>query len=392
VSALTEAELSAVAGVLTDQGVSVLGPLSAELIAGGRSNLTFRLDDGSSQWVLRMPPRSGRTPSAHDVAREHRVTSALRHTDVPVAPAVALCTDESLLGGPFAVAEFVTGRTLQSRADLDTLDDPTVSALLAQLVETLASLHAVDHVAVGLERFGRPNGYAERQIRRWSGQWSLVARNEPDLQRAATELISRLAETVPEQRATGIVHGDFRIDNTLLRLDSPPTVAAVVDWELSTIGDPVADVAMMCVYRHPAFDLIVGGASAWTSLRLPDADALAAAYEGAGGVRLESWDFHLALAYFKIAVIAAGIDHRYRSGSGSGPGFDSAGGSVVPFLEAGLQAIARADGRTGSPARLAVDAGSRGADRSTSSGSPRATDHRSRFDRPSSDDNNGAST
>lgn len=112
-----------------------------------------------------------------------------------------------------------------------------------------------------------------------------------------------------------------------------------MDWELSTIGDPVADVAMMCAYRHPAFDQIVGVPSAWTSDRLPDVGALAEAYEAAGGVPPVDWDFHLALAYFKVAAIAAGIDHRYRSGMGSGPGFDSAGAAVAPYLIAGLDAL-----------------------------------------------------
>jgi aminoglycoside phosphotransferase (APT) family kinase protein len=343
VSVLTAAELSRVAEVLTATGVDLAGPLSSTLIAGGRSNLTFRLYDGSSRWVLRMPPRAGRTPSAHDVGREFRVTRALQGSGVPVAPAVAFCEDESLLGGPFAVAEYVTGRTVQSRADLDLLDDATVDAVIARLIETLATLHTVDHVAVGLELFGRPDGYAARQIRRWSGQWTLVGGAEPELQRQATALGTRLTAAVPEQRSTGIVHGDFRIDNTLLLLGAEPAVAAVVDWELSTLGDPVADVAMMCVYRHTAFDLVIGEPSAWTSPRLPDISALGAAYEAVAGVPLAHWDFHLALAYFKLAVIAAGIDHRHRAGASSGPGFDTAGAAVPQFLDAGLEVLANAD-------------------------------------------------
>ena len=145
-----------------------------------------------------------------------------------------------------------------------------------------------------------------------------------------------LAEHLPEQQSAGIVHGDFRIDNTLLALDGPgsPRVTAVVDWELSTIGDPVADVATMLAYRHPAFDLIMGAPSAWTSPRLPDAPTLAAAYVAAGGLPLVDLNLHLALAHYKIAVIAAGIAHRHRAGSGTGAGFESAGRAVEPFLEA----------------------------------------------------------
>lgn len=141
------------------------------------------------------------------------------------------------------------------------------------------------------------------------------------------------------------MHGDFRIDNAILTLandDGPrrdPDVAAVVDWELSTLGDPVADVAMMCAYRDPVFDLIIGEPSAWTSPRIPDVPALAHAYLAAGGAPLRHWDFHLALAYFKIAVIAAGIAHRARVGAATGPGFDSAGESVATYLDLGLHAL-----------------------------------------------------
>ena len=330
---LTPAELAAVAAVMTAAGTTPAGPLSATLIAGGRSNLTFRLTDGTRRWVLRTAPRAGRTPSAHDVAREYRVTSALRGV-VPVPPPTALSEDESILGAPFTVAEFVDGDCLQSRADLDRLPDAAVDQCVDRLVETLAALHGVDHVAAGLERFGRPDGYAERQVRRWTGQWEHVG-TEP-LEGLAVELGGLLAGSVPEQRAVGIVHGDYRIDNTILLLEETVRVAAVVDWELSTIGDPVAAVALMCVYRHAALDLVLGAPSAWTSPRLPTPDELAARYEAAGGVELAHWDFHLALGYFKLAVIAAGIDHRYRAGATHGEGFDTAGAAVRPLLEAGL--------------------------------------------------------
>jgi aminoglycoside phosphotransferase (APT) family kinase protein len=332
VAELTTTELDAVAQVLADAGAEVVGPLDATLIAGGRSNLTFRLSDGVTRWVLRTPPRAGRTPSAHDVAREYRVTRALGAAGVPVPAAVALCEDESVLGGPFTVAGFVDGVTVQTRVDLDRLDDATVDSCVDGLVETLARLHAVDHVAAGLERFGRPDGYSERQLRRWSSQWEIVG--APALTGLATETAGLLGAASPEQRAVGIVHGDYRIDNTILRLDAPVQVAAVVDWELSTVGDPVADVALMCVYRHPALDLVLGSPSAWTSGRLPAPAELAARYEAAGGVELAAWDFHLALGYFKLAVIAAGIDHRHRAGATHGEGFDTAGDAVAPLLEA----------------------------------------------------------
>ncbi len=338
--ALTAAELSAVASYLRSEGVAVKGGLRGQLIAGGRSNLTFLLEDGRSRWVLRMPPRSGRTPSAHDVAREYRATRALQGTGVPVPPTVTLCTDESIMGCPFAVTRFVEGQCVQSRAALDEIDEATLHLTIDRLTETLAALHRADYQALGLDHFGRPDNYASRQLRRWAGQWELVAQGVAGQKAVGEELRRRLTARLPQQQRASLVHGDFRIDNTLLRLDDRGVqVAAVVDWELSTIGDPVADVAMMCAYRHEAFDLIVGTKAAWTSERLPDVQDLASRYESAGGARLLDWESHLALAYFKIAVIAAGIDHRHRSGAGAGGAGGTAGAAVGPFLEAGLEAL-----------------------------------------------------
>ncbi|WP_245155030.1 phosphotransferase family protein [Nocardioides sp. 1609] len=346
---LTPVELEAVAGVMRDAGVVLERPLTSRLIAGGRSNLTFRLDDGASAWVMRTPPRAGRTPSAHDVAREFRVVKALGPTDVPVAPAVAVCEDESLLGGAFAICGFVDGRAVQARDELEALTDAQLDSTVVALSETLAALHRVDHVAVGLERFGRPDAYAERQHKRWSGQWEIVGTHlDDDVRDLARRLSARLADRLPEQVSTGVVHGDYRLDNTLVRFGDDPgetvTVAAVVDWELSTIGDPVADVANMCVYRDPAFDLVIGSPCAWTSDRLPDVDGLAAAYEKAGGVPLRDFEQHLALAYYKLAVISAGIDHRFRAGAAHGSGFDTAGQAVPLLLGAGLARLAGVEG------------------------------------------------
>ena len=336
---LTVGELAGVARVMRERGVEITGPLEASLIVGGRSNLTYRLRDSASAppadgWVLRTPPRAGRTPSAHDVAREYRVTAALADTAVPVPTARVLHEAPDLLGGPFAVCDYVPGRGIQTRDDLDLLDDADVALVATRLVETLVDLHQVDQVAVGLEDFGRSDGYAQRQLRRWAAQWELVG--DPALTAQSRWVSSRLAELVPPQRATSIVHGDFRIDNTILAPgESAPAglgIAAVVDWELSTIGDPVADVATMCAYRDVAFDLIVGAPSAWASPRLPSVDTLAGLYERSAGGRLDGWEFHLALAYFKVAVIAAGIEHRRAQGSGHGAGFDTAGQAVEPYL------------------------------------------------------------
>lgn len=340
---LTKSELGAVADVLRRAGVETSGPLEATPIESGRSNLTLRLSDGGTQWVLRTPPRSGRTPSAHDVAREFRVTTALAGTGVPVPPAVLLCLDESILGSPFTVSGFVVGRSIQTHDDLALYDDAQVGALTHALVSTLARLHSVDHVAAGLESFGRPDGYAERQLRRWSGQWEIVGPDE-HAQRGR-EIVARLADSIPTQRSAAIVHGDYRIDNTIIAVGGREArIAAVVDWELSTIGDPVADVAMMCAYRDPALDLIHGVPSAWTSPRLPSAQELAGGYEEAGGVELHDFGWHLALAYFKIGVIAAGIEHRYRSSAGTDARLGTAGEAVGPYLGLAWEALRRGEG------------------------------------------------
>lgn len=330
-------DVDAVGGHLVGLGVELNGPLTARLIAGGRSNLTYVMSDAETSWVVRRPPTAGLTSSAHDMAREFRVTEALTRTDVPVPTPLALCEDMSVIGAPFTVVEFVQGRTIRTQADLAALKDEQLAGCVESLVRSLAALHAVDHVAVGLGEFGRPDGYAARQLKRWSGQWAQVA-NGPDGR--AESLAEALRERLPDQKQTSVVHGDFRIDNTLLGDDDATSVRAIVDWELSTIGDPVADVALMCVYRHPALDLILGTEAAWTSDRLPDIDALATSYESQSSVTLQHWEFHMALAYYKLAVIAQGIDHRFRAGATIGDGFDTAGDAVVELLTAGHDALA----------------------------------------------------
>ena len=334
--ATTTLDLPAIGAFLTDRGVGVDGELTAELITGGRSNLTFLVSDGRHRWIVRRPPTGGMTPSAHDVAREYRVARALETTDVPVARTVALCEDLLVTGAAFTVVEFVPGRVIRTQAELDVLDDAAVEACVAGLVSGLARLHRVDYEQIGLSGFGRADGYADRQLRRWSGQWDIVAVEHTEL---AGRLALALSAIIPRQQRSTIVHGDFRIDNTLLDIDEPGVVRAILDWELSTIGDPVADVAMMCAYRHPGLNLILGTRAAWTSDRFPAPELLAARYESEARVRLDHWEFYMGLAYYKLAVIAEGIAHRYRVGATVGDGFDTAGASVREFLEAGLRQV-----------------------------------------------------
>lgn len=331
-------QLQRLRAFLVDCGEHVSGKLRSRLIVGGRSNLTFRIDDERSSWVARRPPDSGLTPSAHDMGREFRVGSALQGSAVPVARTVGYTDDVDVIGAPFSVVEYVRGRTIQSSADLDGWSDAELTGCAYALIDTLVGLHRVDFVAAGLGDFGRTQGYGARQLRRWSGQWEHMEADNP----LADKLLRLLEQSVPEQGSCSLVHGDFRVDNTILDEDDIGQVLAVVDWELSTLGDPVADVAMMCAYRHPALDAVLGFSAAWTSDRFPDADALCSTYESHSGSSLEWWDFYLALGYYKLAVIAEGITYRYRRGATTDEGFDMAGDAVPQFLEAGLQVV---DGR-----------------------------------------------
>jgi aminoglycoside phosphotransferase (APT) family kinase protein len=318
--------------------VPLAGDLRADLIAGGRSNLTYRITDGRTGWVLRRPPRGELTPSAHDMEREYRVVAALHGSAVPVARPVAYCADASVIGAPFAVVEHVAGRVVRTRDDLADLSDTDVHRCAFALVDVLADLHAVDPVAVGLETFGRPDGYLDRQVRRWYDQWSRVATRElPDLE----TLHDRLAETCPADSGSAIVHGDLRVDNAILDADDVGTVRALVDWEMSTLGDPLADLALHVVYRDPAFDPVLGGTGAASSDRMPSPDALVERYLTRSGRDAGPLSFVLGLGYFKSAVIAEGIHQRFVAGHTEGTGFETVGAAVPALAAAGLAALDR---------------------------------------------------
>lgn len=329
-------DLSALRVLLREHGVETDGELTATPLSGGRSNLTFKVSDGTSTWVARRPPLAGLTPSAHDVAREYRVTQALQVTPVPTAKTVALDADGSVMGVPLSVVEYVSGTAIRSQDDLAALTDADIAKVTRSLVGALVTLHAVDHLELGLGDFGRPTGFVARQVNLWSRQWQRVRLTDhPDVERLAR----LLADRVPAGGDTAVLHGDFRIDNTLLDVGDAAPVRAVVDWEMSTLGDPLTDVALMCVYRTPAFDAVLGIPAAWTSPRLPDADSLAESYARGSGRDLADWDFYQALGYFKIAVIAEGIAHRARTSGVAEHSGHRAAEAVPELVSAGLTAL-----------------------------------------------------
>lgn len=335
-SELPGMDVAALTAHLASRDLLPDGPLSVSLISGGRSNLTYEVTTPGARWVLRRPPTAGLTESAHDMVREWRVVSGLQGTDVPVARTVALCEDDEVLGAPFTIVEFVDGSVVRTRDDLEAVDADTLALVTKDLVATLAALHALDIDEVGLSSFGRAEGFVERQVALWWRQWTAVRTQElPDVER----LHQALAAAIPQGGRASVLHGDFRIDNTILSLSSTPGVEAVVDWEMSALGDPLTDAALMCAYRHPAFDAVLGAPAAWTSERLPDAGALASLYADAAGTDLPHWPFYLGLAYFKLAVIGEGIAHRARQGFDSGGGGRSAADATKDLVAAGLTAL-----------------------------------------------------
>ena len=220
------------------------GPLSAQLVAGGRSNLTYLLTDGRTRWVLRRPPLGHVLQTAHDMGREHRLLAALSPTDVPV-PAPLLLAGPDVIGAPFYIMEFADGQVLRDRAQLEQLDDAAATALADELVDVLLRLHRLDPEHVGLGDLGRPEGYLERQLRRWTRQ--LEASHSRDLPEL-TRLAERLRGQLPVSQANAIVHGDYRLDNVVVDTAGRGHILAVLDWEMATLGDPLADVASTLVW------------------------------------------------------------------------------------------------------------------------------------------------
>jgi aminoglycoside phosphotransferase (APT) family kinase protein len=287
-------------------------PFRFERIAGGHSNLTYRVSDsGGNRWALRRPPLGKRLGSAHDMGREHKVVSALGATEVPVAPVVGFCDDESVNGAPFYVMEFVEGPILRGLAETEAFpDEGDRRAIGERVADTLAAIHAVDPDAVGLSDLGRKEDYVARQLHRWKGQFEKSKTRELPL---VDSVHDRLAARIPEQGPATIVHGDYRLDNMILTPGGE--VAAVVDWELSTLGDPLADVGLLMVYwPDPAQAEVALGQPANLAPGFPTREELAARYSERCGRDLADLNFFMALGYWKLAIILEGVYARYASG------------------------------------------------------------------------------
>ena len=318
-------------------------PLTFSFLSGGRSNLTYRVEGGGRSWVLRRPPLGHVLPTAHDMAREHRVLTALRDTGIPVPRTRALCTDEGVTGAPFYVMDFSPGIVIEEELPAGYASTPAERRRIGTaMMQTLAALHAVDWRAVGLEGFGRPEGYLARQVQRWSEQWERSKASDVPL---ISELIRRLGAALPESPAATLVHGDYRLGNLALDPADPGRVVAIFDWEMATLGDPLADVGYTLVYWGEPEDAPgARGPGRYASVTCAPGfqrrAELVAEYSRASGRDVTSVEFYEVLALYKLAVISEGIYARHLQGKTVGRGFENLTRSSVALAR---QALALAD-------------------------------------------------
>ena len=288
-------------------------PLTFELIAGGHSNLTYSVADaGGHRYVLRRPPLGHVLPTAHDMTREHRIISALASSSVPVPPTVGLCTDETVNGAPFFVMRFVEGEVVRDvAAALRVLAPVARAAAGTELANVLARLHSIDPDEFGLGDLGRRDGYLARQLDRWYGQWQRSADRELPL---IDDVYRRLVAGIPAQQGTGIVHGDFRLDNCILGPDG--SVRAVLDWELCTLGDVLADLGITLVYWSEPEDSSPSSLGRPTAAPgFPRREEFLKAYSAASGRDVSGIDYYRAFGYWKLACILQGVYVRYVAGA-----------------------------------------------------------------------------
>ncbi|WP_165521916.1 phosphotransferase family protein [Micromonospora zingiberis] len=324
-------DLAVLARVLAEREIPVAGPLTATLVAGGKSNLTFRVTDGVNRWILRRPPYGSYHRGAHDVAREYRVLAALAATAVPVPTVVALGTDQEV---PYYLMAEVPGDVLRTRDAVAAVAPADRHRLSIAMVDTLADLHEVRIDAVGLRDFGRPDGFLARQLARWHRQYHAVSRRHTVL---VDELANRLGAGLPPPVGASIVHGDYRVDNLIVTPDDPGRIAAVLDWEMATLGDPLADLGTLVMFWDEVgrpFNPITGGLTAFAGFL--DVDEVVSHYCARRGLDDQvstALPWYLAFAKFKLAVILEQIHVRHTSGQTLGDGFDGIGRMVDELLD-----------------------------------------------------------
>jgi aminoglycoside phosphotransferase (APT) family kinase protein len=330
-----ELDLQALRRWLDDvAGASTAAPLTARLIAGGRSNPTYEISDGTCSWILRRPPHGHVLPTAHDMGREYRVISALWDTPVPVPRSRGLCTDEDVIGAQFYVMDKLDGITLRTQQDTAALTEDQRGRLADAMVDTLVALHEVDPESVGLGNWGRPAGYLDRQLNRWRTQWEAsVTTPRPEVE----EILRRLSVTLPDSSFPGIVHGDFKVDNMMLSRDDPTRIIGVLDWEMSTLGDTLTDLGILCSFwdqEGEFFNPITAGATALPGF--PARAEVVDRYAAARGIEVTDLDWYMVFADFKIAVILEGIHARHVQGHTTGEDFEGVGEMVGLLLERAL--------------------------------------------------------
>ncbi len=315
--------------------------VTVDLVAAGMSNLTYVVTPAGGSAddavILRRPPTGAVLATAHDMAREHRVISALGPTPVPVPRTLHLCTDPEVLGAPFYVMERVVGLHVVDEIPEGYADTPELRRQIGDgLIDVLAQLHAVDPSSVGLDDFGRPEGFLARQVRRWTKQWDATRdRDRPGMD----ALAARLAETVPQTQRTGIVHGDYRLDNCLLDPERPGGIRAVLDWEMSTLGDPLTDIGMLFVYWPEAGETRPVLSPVTTLPGFPTRREIAERYAQQAGVGLEDLDWYVGFAFFKFAAIVAGIVARSAAGAMAGKDTSGYADRIDPCVELGRAAL-----------------------------------------------------